>query len=243
MGNQFTPESVVEVMSADKSREVVYSWGSWPVRLSLSGDVDAEKVRDVLEVIDEINSIVGGRAIALVEPEDKSEIIMVFSQNDHNAFEDKYSSFFIEEFGESEFRKWNKIGGFSFNFNERHPCFAFGLYHPADFKTEDYVQNNTPSQGFISIGNVKNMSNETYDTCIREEIAHMTFFIPDFEGERRIDSIFNSSRTRNFHSTFSDFDSKLMRLIFTSDIRHVNYKELRDIVRGYFSDRRHQERE
>ena len=232
---QFNPETVTRVMFADPSRSVVYGWSQWPVRLVLRGEPSEADRAAVEDLVAELNDIVSGNAAIIVDDDLLADVFMVFSPQGHELFEEFYGSLFIDRFGREEFDKWKSIGGFTFPFIETNPCFGFGLYHPEDFTVEGFVAQNSPSLGLISIGRTSDFGATTREACIREELAHLIYYIPDFVADHPDDTIFNANALDGATESYSEFDIQLMDFLFHVPVQHADPEHLRSLVQGHMT--------
>lgn len=229
---QNTVDRLVEIMFADPTREVVYSWGKFPVNLYVGGDLSVQRRRALNVVVNEFDELAGKPIIHEIADITKADIMLVFSENNSQQFEYEYENYFRRIFGEREYRYWEQKNAFSFPYQPQHPCFGFGLYHPSEFKIPGFAKNNTPSTGWISLANMT-VNEELTIPCLREELAHLIFFIPDFEVDDPNESIFNSNPHRDARQDFSDLDIDLMRFIANHSIRHMNRTQFKEALREH----------
>ncbi len=200
-----------DVLFSDKSRDVLYYKAKQNYTLFVAGDVTPELVKFTDSVFEEIGQITDGTVqISFTRNIDDADIFLVFSANGNKKFEDEYANLFEYFFGKAAFDYYDGLGAFLFPFNPQNPCFGFGLYDPDNFEKSNYVRQNSPMIGVISIGNIKNVEEAFLSQCLREEIAHLVFYIPDFEIKKGSDSIFNSNVVHDERNTYSDFDRSLM---------------------------------
>ena len=209
-----------QIMSADPTRSIVYGWPEWPVQIFVSGDLGIQTMDDVERVLAEINNIAGLTVAATGQNEDTALIHVILSDVGHTRFEEHYSEFFKTRFGDAEFDKWDAIGGFQFPFKPQHPCFGFGLYDPEDFAIPGYVATHSPYLGMTSIGNLSVDNWTNLEWCLREELAHLIFFIPDYPVEDADESIFNSNPVHGAREDFSGQDKELLRFLAIHRVRN-----------------------
>jgi len=218
-------------MFADQTREVVYAWKNRPIAFSLHGNVTPEAQYDFDTLRHELNEISDTELIALSSPSSAGDVRVLFSTEGHHEFIRYYRNLFKSEFGEEEFRKWDAEGAFDFPYNAANPCFGFGLYDPKEFFQGDFSKHNSPKIGLISIGNTKLRSRAEVLSCMREEMAHLALFIPDYFVENADESIFNINPIDGSSDDFTQLDRELIKFLANHEVRHLNRNDLEALYR------------
>lgn len=226
------PNKVLLVMTSDETRDVVFAWPSFPVSVHVEGQPGSELLELVEESTSEISNI-AGRQVMYHAGGDLAEIHVVLSINDWSDFFKYYEGLFMRKYGAEEFIYWKGRGAFDFPIADEHPCFGFGITSPEKFSQAGYTRSNTPDFFLIGILGASSRSSSDYMACLREELSHALFFIPDYSVDSWQDSIFNSNATTPELTEFSDFDRDLVRFLANASLRHVNYEQLKNLARKF----------
>jgi hypothetical protein len=222
-------------LTSDQTREVVFAWPSFPVDIHFEKNSE-DDLGELLEaVVSEISNI-AGRKIVSYASRDLAKIHIIFSKDDWKMFYAYYGDFFKYTYGEEEFNYWREKGAFDFPIADEHPCFGFGITSPDKFSRAGYTRLNTPDFFLIGILESSTQSRSDYMACLREELAHALFFIPDYKVNDWQESIFNSNATTPELMEFSNFDKDLIRFLANTSLRHVHYGQLGNLVRGFSGD-------
>ena len=111
------------------------------------------------------------------------------------------------------------------------PCFMLNIYSAIDFRNAgsptQYMEGTNPSFQFIQIGYYGVQSDSELKHCLREEIAHAIFFIPDRYQTDNNETIFNIADDKSSTNNFSRKDKILMRFLATNqEVIGMNHTSL-----------------
>lgn len=209
----------------ESNRDVIFKWSEKPINIYVSGHISDKNVRLLKETIDQINSIAGYNSISFTfEKTRGSQIELIFSSVNNTEFEEYYRRFFLEHYGKEGYDEWNSKDGFNIPYSSLHPCFGFSVYNANIFNKSTLkegidISRLKPELGIINIGNSERNSERLIKACLREEIAHLAFFILDFKIQESKDSIFNSNIVYNEATDYSEFDEFLIKLLSSEKIK------------------------
>lgn len=227
---QFNEGTLKQVFAGAPHRRVVYAWPELPTQVFLDGTWSEEAKHALDEVLLEINDAARQIVVETTQSSKDAKFHLVLSDEGHREFEDHYAAFFQREFGMSQFKVWDQIGGFSFPYSPNHPAFGILLFDPIDVEDTEYVDLNTPPFAMISVGSVSGMPMPFFKSLLREELAHVVFFIPDFVVADGTDSIFNANLVPNDREDFSQFDRQLMAFLATHARQNMPIDKLFEIA-------------
>ncbi len=194
------------------------SWISKEKKITVIGDRKPDLIRASKIIMKEINDIVKSEVVKIHEDPRKASIFVIGSENGHFKFNQKFKEIFEEKFGKDTYKFWNRNKELILEFNTQSPCLFMAVKSP-----EEFIKNeNKIAIGFIAIGNMESMAEFDLVKCLREEISHAYFLIPDFELINNNESIFNSNPEQDGASNFTKLDRKIIRTIYQSDIYTIN---------------------
>lgn len=223
-----------------QDRDVVLGWRCSPVRIIYNHDTSQIIASQTMEVIEQISQS-SGIEIQLVSenewrlmPSDCDKIFIGFSSLELSNFASFYSRVFRSTFGSKDYEYWSREGAFDFNYSTQNPCFGFGVYSTNDYYTDGYVRNNEPEFAVIAVGNTALLPENLLLQCIREELAHMIFFIPDRNIDDGSESIFNKNFVVSEIDDFSVSDITLMKFLTeNSEVIGLSQTELVKFIDAY----------
>jgi hypothetical protein len=115
------------------------------------------------------------------------------------------------------------------------PCFAHGVYSSIEAnKTNDgyhFLRSTNPKFWFIQIGYRGTMIDREFKHCLREELAHALFSIPDRLQQKDNETIFNIPSKHESPYEFTNKDKQLINFIANNpDIIGMSESELNEYI-------------
>lgn len=233
-----THDWIEDALFVDGFMERMFYWDCRPVTVVIDDRMTATHATDVRQVLDEIEEITGG-SFGLIRWSDAGsdeceKVFIAISPTRHFYFQSFYSDVFREIFGHDEFDYWNEKGAFELPFDDIHPCFSFGVYQTEDYLETNFNVENTPHIGMAALGNAAFLDRRVYMHCLREELAHMLFFILDRYVEDGRETIFNLNPVDDEIHDFSAKDRFLMRFIYQNpEIAGMDRDEFRQFLEAF----------
>jgi hypothetical protein len=233
-----THDWIEDAIFVDGFMERIFYWECRPVTVVIDDQMTERQKNDVRQILDEMEAITGG-TFGLIRWNDAGsdeceKVFIAVSPTRHFYFENFYSDVFKEIFGDDEFEYWSKKSAFEFPFIEKNPCFSFGLYQTDDFRQENFNVKSTPHIGMAAVGHAAILDKKMYMHCLREELAHMLFFIPDRYVEDGRETIFNLNPVDDEIHDFSAKDRFLMRFIYQNpEIAGMDRDEFRQFLEAF----------
>lgn len=194
-------------------------WRNGDKILYISGEKENDMIDLTKSVLKEIEEL-SNKKIRISDVKNDANLFLIFSLDNHKSMNEFFREFHTEKYGNNIF---NKIGEQppNFHYKSTNPCFFIGTKSLDGKKSENH---NEIEFGFISIGNIQGKNTMSILHCLREELAHAVFLIPDFEVKHGKESIFNSNLVKNSTEEYSRLDKALIKAIY--EIEHGLIDEL-----------------
>ncbi len=228
---------MADALFSENSRDVVYGWPCSPLTIIINEETSRSVMRKIKKTVTEITRITDVQLLTqtendwVIESAPCSKIFLGVSPSGLMGFERFYSDIFRKTYGDGAYEHWAEQGAFEFTYSAQHPCFGFGVYETQDFLTDGYIHRNPPDIFMIGVGDALFLGSKLLNHCLREELAHVAFFIPDRPVTQSDESIFNANPMEDAIDEFSLRDRQLMRFIASnSQIVGMDREALADEV-------------